>query len=265
MKFLQDITLGQYMPQDSFVHRLDPRVKFFILLILMVTLFFIEAPLKFLLMGLIVFLTIRLSKIPASYVLKGVAPFIWLFLFAACAHFFFTPGTSIRPFPIGFVNVTVEGLVNGTVITLRILLIIVLSSMLTLTTTPLELTTALKRVLSPLKRFKVPVNDFAMMMMLTIRFVPILLLEAQRIINAQRSRGINFETGGLVQRAKKLVPILIPLFNLSFLRADELSVAMICRGYATGRERTSYREVRFSTPDFFALAAVMLVLPFFFI
>lgn len=265
MKFLQDITLGQYMPQDSLVHRLDPRVKFFILILFMITLFFIEAPIKFILMGLFILLIIRLSNIPVGYVLKGVLPFIWLFLFAACAHFFFTPGTSIKPFPIGFVDVTYEGVINGTIITLRIILIIVLSSMLTLTTTPLELTTALKRMLSPLKRFKVPVNDFAMMMMLTIRFVPILLLEAQRIINAQRSRGINFETGGLIQRAKKLVPILIPLFNLSIIRADELAVAMICRGYATGKERTSFRDVRFSMLDLFTILTVLLVLPFFFL
>jgi energy-coupling factor transport system permease protein len=265
MKFLQDITLGQYMPQDSFIHGLDPRVKFIALILFMVTLFFIEAPLKFLLMGLVILLIIQSSKIPLGFVIKGIIPFVWLFLFAAFAHFFFTPGTSIKPFPIWFINVTFEGVTNGTIITLRILLIIVLSSMLTLTTTPLELTTALKRVLSPLKRFKIPVNDFAMMMMLTIRFVPILLLEAQRIINAQRSRGINFETGGLIKRAKKLVPILIPLFNLSFIRAEELAIAMVCRGYATGKERSSFREIRFSTSDLFAITAVILVIPFFFL
>ncbi len=265
MKFLQDITLGQYMPVDSFVHRLDPRTKFILLMVLMIVVFFIDKPLPFLLMGLFIILIIRLSNIPVSSVFRGVVPFIWLFLFAAVAHLFFTPGRSIPPFPIGFVNITEEGLINGVLISVRILSIIILSSLLTLTTTPLELTTALKRVLSPLKAVKAPVDDFVMMMMLTIRFVPILLLESQRIINAQKSRGIDFETGGLLSRARKLVPILIPLFHLSFKRADELAVAMVCRGYATGAERTSFKELRFTARDFISMAVVLLMAPFFFI
>jgi energy-coupling factor transport system permease protein len=262
MKFLQDITLGTYMPVDSLVHRLDPRTKFISLMILMIAVFFVSTPLAFALMGLFILLVIRLSNIPARFVMRGVAPFFWLFLFAAVAHFFFTPGHSIPPFPIGFVDVTREGVVNGLVITTRILFIIILSSLLTLTTTPLELTAALKRILAPLKALKVPVDDFVMMMMLTIRFVPILLVESQRIINAQKSRGIDFETGGLIARAKKLVPILIPLFHLSFMRADELAVAMISRGYGTGRERTSFKEIRFVGRDFVAMAAVGLLVPF---
>jgi energy-coupling factor transport system permease protein len=231
----------------------------------MVSVFFIEAPIKFALMGLITLLVITVSKISIKFVFKGIIPFIWLFLFAALAHFFFTPGHSIPPFPIGFVDVTTEGVTNGIVVTLRIFFIIVLSSMLTLTTTPMELTTAVKKVLSPLSRFKVPVGDFAMMMMLTLRFIPILLVEAQRIINAQKSRGIDFETGGLFERAKKLVPILIPLFFLSFKRADELAVAMTSRGYRTGTDRTSFRELRVSSYDLFALVVATLVTPFFFI
>lgn len=265
MSFLQDITLGQYMPSNSFIHRLDPRVKFFILLVLMISVFFIEAPVKFTLMGLLVLLIITVSKISIRFVVKGIMPFIWLFLFAALAHFFFTPGHSIPPFPIGVVDVTREGVTGGIVVTLRILFIIVLSSMLTLTTTPMELTTAVKRVLSPLSRFKIPVNDFAMMMMLTLRFIPILLLEAQRIINAQKSRGIDFEAGGIFERAKKLVPILIPLFFLSFMRADELAVAMTCRGYRTGVERSSFRELRFSSSDLLALVVAVIIVPFFFL
>lgn len=253
------------MPVDSFVHRLDPRTKFILLMILMIMVFFISKPLPFLLMGCFIVLTITLSNIPVGSVLRGVIPFFWLFLFAAIAHLFFTPGRSIPPFPIGFLNVTEEGLINGVLISSRILYIIILSSLLTLTTTPIELTTALKKVLSPLKAVKVPVDDFAMMMMLTIRFVPILLLESQRIINAQKSRGIDFETGGVFSRARKLVPILIPLFHLSFKRADELAVAMVCRGYATGAERTSFKELRFSKRDFLSMAVVIFLAPFFLI
>jgi energy-coupling factor transport system permease protein len=265
MRILQDITLGQYLPADSIIHDLDPRLKCIVLIVLMVVVFFIEDPLKFTLLGLCVLLIIRLSKIPLTYVLKGIAPFVWLFLFASIAHFFFTPGESIAPFPIWKINVTREGVANGVVVTVRILFIILLSSLLTLTTTPLELTTALKRVLSPLERWKVPVGDFAMMMMLTLRFVPILLMEARRIINAQKSRGIDFESGGLVARAKKLVPIFIPLFHLSFKRADELAIAMTCRGYMTGISRTTYRELRFKRVDLYAGIASLLVMPFFFI
>ena len=264
MRFLQDITLGTYMPVDSFVHRLDPRTKFISLAVLMIAVFFFSTPLTFALMGLFIIFIIRLSKIPFTFVMRGVAPFFWLFLFAAAAHFFFTPGRSIPPFPIGFVDITQEGLINGLVITSRILFIITLSSLLTLTTTPLELTAALKHVLSPLRAFKIPVDDFVMMMMLTIRFVPILLLESQRIINAQKSRGIDFETGGPIARAKKLVPILIPLFHLSFMRADDLAVAMVSRGYATGKERTSFKEMRFTGWDFVSMAVVGLMVPFFF-
>lgn len=265
MKFLQDITLGQYMPVDSFVHRLDPRTKFILLMILMIIVFLIDQPVAFVLMGLLIVLIIRLSNIPIGSVMRGIVPFFWLFLFAAIAHFFFTPGRSIAPFPIGFLNVTEEGLVNGVLVSTRILCIIILSSLLTLTTTPIELTTALKKVLFPLRAFKAPVDDFVMMMMLTIRFVPILLLESQRIINAQKSRGIDFETGGLISRARKLVPILIPLFHLSFKRADELAVAMVCRGYVTGAERTSFKELRFAGRDFLSLAVVGFLTPFFFI
>jgi energy-coupling factor transport system permease protein len=265
MKFLQDITLGQYMPVDSFVHRLDPRTKFILLMILMIVVFFISKPLPFLLMGLFVTLIITLSNIPIGSVLRGIIPFFWLFLFAAIAHLFFTPGRSIPPFPIGFLNITEEGLINGVLVSSRILCIIVLSSLLTLTTTPIELTAALKKVLAPLKAVKAPVDDFVMMMMLTIRFVPILLLESQRIINAQKSRGIDFETGGIFSRARKLVPILIPLFHLSFKRADELAVAMVSRGYATGAERTSFKELRFSKRDFLSIAVVLIMAPFFLI
>jgi energy-coupling factor transport system permease protein len=265
MKFLQDITLGQYMPAESLVHRLDPRVKCVTLFLLMITVFFLDTAIHFSLMGLFIVFVILESKLPLSYVLRGIAPFLWLFLFAAVAHFFFTPGTSLPYFPIGFVNITWEGLENGIVITLRIFFIIVLSSLLTLTTTPLELTTALKWALSPLARLRVPVNDFAMMMMLTLRFVPILLHEALRIINAQKSRGIDFESGGLIERAKKLVPIFIPLFHLSFLRAEELAVAMTCRGYRTGMKRTSFRELRCTASDFVVLVVVGILLPFFFL
>jgi energy-coupling factor transport system permease protein len=253
------------MPVDSFVHRLDPRTKFIVLMILMIIVFFISSFIGFLLMGLFIVLIIRLSNIPVGSVMRGIIPFFWLFLFAAIAHLFFTPGRSIPPFPIGFINITEEGLTNGAVISTRILFVIVLSSLLTLTTTPVELTTALKKVLSPLRAVKAPIDDFVMMMMLTIRFVPILLLESQRIINAQKSRGIDFETGGLLSRAKKLVPILIPLFHLSFKRADELAVAMVCRGYVTGADRTSFKELRFAGPDFLSMAVVLFMAPFFFI
>jgi len=265
MRFLQDITLGQYMPVDSFIHRLDPRTKFISLTVLMVIVFFIDTLLPFLLFGLLIVFVIRLSNIPIGSVARGIIPFFWLFLFAAVAHLFFTPGRSIPPFPIGFINVTEEGLINGVVISTRILCVIVLSSLLTLTTTPIELTRALKKALSPLRAFKAPVDDFVMMMMLTIRFVPILLLESQRIINAQKSRGIDFETGGVFSRAKKLVPILIPLFHLSFKRADELAVAMVCRGYVTGADRTSFKELRFGYRDLLFMAVILFLTPFFFI
>jgi len=257
MKFLQDITIGQYMPGDSFLHRLDPRTKFLSLLLLMIVTFMIKnfLPLAFLL-GLS-FWALRLSALPLAYVLRGVRAFTWLFLFTALVHFFFTPGPSLPLFPLGFVDITWTGLEKGGLVAGQLFLALSLSSLMTLTTSPLQLAHGLEKLIAPLKRFRVPVEDFSMMTMLAIKFIPILLGEANRIIKAQSARGVDFESGNFFRRAKNLVPILTPLFHSVFNRAEDLAVALLARGYVSGAKRTHLHELKMRGRDYWVLTAVV--------
>ena len=257
MKFLQDITLGQYLPGDSFLHRLDPRTKFISLLLLMVVTFLIK---NFTALGLLLgffILALIFSRLPWTYVLRGLRSFLWLFLFTAAIHLFFTPGPSLPFFPLGFINVTWTGMEKGTLVAAQLFLALSISSLTTLTTSPLQLAHGLEKLIAPLKRFHLPVEDFSMMTMLAIKFIPILLGETNRIIKAQSARGVDFESGNFFRRAKNMIPILTPLFHSVFQRADDLAVAMLARGYVSGAKRTHLYELRMKARDYFALAAVV--------
>jgi len=257
MKFLQDITLGQYLPGDSLLHRLDPRTKFLSLLLLMIATFWIQS---FLALGLLwgfFFLSLFMSDLPWNYVFRGVRSFVWLFLFTAVVHFFFTPGPSLPFFPLGFVNVTWTGVEKGAFVATQLLLAILISSLLTLTTAPLRLAHGLEKMISPLKRFHIPVEDFSMMTMVAIKFIPILLEETNRIIKAQSARGVDFESGNIFRRAKNLIPILTPLFHSVFKRADDLAIAMLARGFVSGKPRTHLHDLKMVRRDYVALAAVI--------
>jgi energy-coupling factor transport system permease protein len=257
MKFLQDITLGQYMPGDSFLHRLDPRTKFISLLLLMIITFLIKAFLALALLGAIFFLALILSGLPWAYVFRGVRSFLWLFLFTAAVHLFFTPGPSLPFFPLGFLDVTWPGLEKGVFVASQLFLAILISSLLTLTTSPLQLAHGLEKLITPLKRFHVPVEDFSMMTMLAIKFIPILLGETNRIMKAQSARGVDFESGNFFRRAKNIVPILTPLFHSVFKRADDLAIALMARAYLSGTKRTHLHELKMTRRDYFVLAAVV--------
>ena len=257
MKFLQDITLGQYMPGDSFLHRLDPRTKFISLLLLMIITFLIKAFLALALLGAIFFLALILSGLPWAYVFRGVRSFLWLFLFTAAVHLFFTPGPSLPFFPLGFLDVTWPGLEKGVFVASQLFLAILISSLLTLTTSPLQLAHGLEKLITPLKRFHVPVEDFSMMTMLAIKFIPILLGETNRIMKAQSARGVDFESGNFFRRAKNIVPILTPLFHSVFKRADDLAIALMARAYVSGAKRTHLHELKMTHRDYLALAAVV--------
>ncbi len=257
MKFLQDITLGQYLPGDSFLHRLDPRTKFISLLLLMTLTFLIKAFLALALLGAIFFLALILSGLPWAYVFRGVRSFLWLFLFTAAVHLFFTPGPSLPFFPLGFLDVTWPGLEKGVFVASQLFLAILFSSLLTLTTSPLQLAHGLEKLITPLKRFHVPVEDFSMMTMLAIKFIPILLGETNRILKAQSARGVDFESGNFFRRAKNIVPILIPLFHSVFKRADDLAIALMARAYLSGAKRTHLHELKMTHRDYFVLAAVV--------
>ncbi len=257
MKFLQDITLGQYMPGGSLLHRLDPRTKFLSLLLLMIATFMIQS---FWTLGLLwgcFFLALGLSGLPWAFVFRGVRSFLWLFLFTAVVHFFFTPGASLPLFPLGFVNITWPGVAKGFFVAAQLFLAILFSSLMTLTTSPLQLAYGLEKLIAPLKRFRVPVEDFSLMTMLAIKFIPLLLEETNRIIKAQSARGVDFESGNFFRRTRNLLPILTPLFHSVFKRADDLAVALLARGYVSGSKRTHLHELKMGKRDYWAIAAIM--------
>jgi energy-coupling factor transport system permease protein len=203
------------------------------------------------------FLSLFISALPWGYVFRGVRSFVWLFLFTAVVHFFFTPGPSLPFFPLGYVNVTWTGVERGAFVAIQLLLAILISSLLTLTTAPLRLAQGLEKMISPLKRFHVPVEDFSMMAMVAIKFIPILLEETNRIIKAQSARGVDFESGNIFRRAKNLIPILTPLFHSVFKRADDLATAMLARGFISGSPRTHLHELKMERRDYLSLGAVI--------
>jgi len=256
MKFLQDITLGQYLPGNSFLHRLDPRTKFLSLILLMVVAFTVQDFLSMALLWFLFFVGLAVSGLSWTYVFRGVRSFLWLFLFTACLHFFLTPGPSLPFFPIGFLNLTWTGLAKGGFVAAQLFLAILFSSLMTLTTSPLQLAHGLEKLLAPLKRFRVPVEDFSMMTMLAIKFIPILLGEANRIIKAQSARGVDFESGNFFRRVKNLLSILTPLFHSVFKRADDLAIALLARGYLSGAKRTHLHELKMMGKDYWVLACI---------
>lgn len=256
---LKDITLGQYYPGNSFLHRLDPRSKLLTSLIFM-TCLLLSNKLFLLLVLLGVSVSgVYFSGIPFVRMLKNLRPFFWLFLITFLIHLFTTQGRELIRIPILGFSLSEEGFVNGVSYSLRLGLLIVFAGFLTMTTAPIELTDSLEKLLSPLKRFKVRVHEFALMMTLSLRFLPILILEAERIKNAQLSRGASLE-GNLLRRVKNIVPMILPLFVSAIRRAEDLAVAMEARHYVGGEGRTSFRKLQFRRGDFGLLAFSMVAL-----
>lgn len=243
----KDITLGQYIPGDSPVHRLDPRAKILLTLVLIVTLFLIDGWPGYLVFAGTIFAAAAISGIRARYLAKGLRPLTFILVFTFGLHLFMDPGRTL--FVLGPVKATWEGLVQGVLISIRLALLVVATSLLTLTTSPIALTDGIESLLSPGKAVGVPAHELAMMMTIALRFIPTLLEEADKIMKAQTARGADFETGGIVQRAKALVPVLVPLFVSAFRRADELAVAMEARCYRGGKGRTRLRSLRFTLGD----------------
>ncbi len=247
MAFLNDITLGQYYPGNSFLHRLDPRSKLFASLIFMFCFLLTNDILLILIQGCVFILATYLSKIPAKVITKNLKCFFWLFLITFCIHIF--EFNLSHSFPFLNFKVTEQGILIGLVYTLRLVLLIVFAALFTLTTTPIELTDSLEKLFSPLKRFKLPVHEFTLMMTLSLRFIPILIYETERIKNAQLSRGASLE-GRLLQRVQNIIPMLIPLFISAIRKADELAVAMEARNYMGGTGRTNYNQLVLKRGDF---------------
>lgn len=255
---LRDITIGQFYNADSVIHKMDPRTKILWTLLYMIVLFVIDNPIQY---GLIILFTaviIYMSKVPPRFMLRGLKPVILLVVFTAILNLFMTPGETVI-FSKGVFTFTLEGFYMALKMALRIILLIIGSSVLTLTTTPTVLTGGMELLLSPLKKIGVPVQVFVMMMSIALRFIPTLLEETDKIIKAQTSRGADFENGNPVKKVKAFIPILIPLFISAFRRADELAMAMECRCYNSDAPRTSYRKYIFTKNDMKALIAAVIM------
>ena len=253
---LRDITIGQYYQTDSVIHRLDPRVKLMGTLIFIITLFLGKS--VWLYLGVTVFLAavIKLSKVPVKFIVKGLKAVVILILFSVIFNLFLTEGTPV--FHIWKLTVTKEGIYLAAFMMVRLIFLIMGSSLMTLTTTPNHLTDGLESLLNPLKKFKVPVHEVSMMMSIALRFIPILLEETDKIMKAQIARGADFENGSLIQRAKAMVPLLVPLFIAAFRRANDLAMAMEARCYHGGEGRTKMKPLRYVSRDRVAYAIVIL-------
>ena len=256
---MKSITFGQFYPADSVLHRMDPRMKVVLAVVYIVATFLCKNVLSFALLLLSALGLILLSKIPMKIVLKSIRPILFVMAFTALINVFFTGGETPL-FQWRFINIYLEGVYQAVFMVVRIAVLIVGTGMfLTYTTTPIMLTDALERLLSPLRVLHVPVHEFAMMMTIALRFIPTLVEETDKIMSAQKARGADFTSGSLISRAKALIPILVPLFISSFRRADELATAMECRCYhgGEGRTRMTVRHLRFS--DFAAVAGVVFI------
>ncbi len=258
---ISDITLGQFFPGFSVIHKLDPRTKIILSVLFIVAIFVANNVAAFLLLTLAVIVTIALSRISFKVIFKGIKPIIFILIFTALLNLFLTTGEGEPLVQFWVIKIYKEGIVRAFFMAYRVILLIVGTSiLLTYTTSPISLTDGLESLLSPLKAIKVPVHLFAMMMSIALRFIPTLVEETEKIMNAQKSRGADFSSGGLIKRAKALIPILIPLFVSSFKRADELATAMECRCYRGDKNRTKLVKLTFKVRDFVWILVYVAVL-----
>ena len=256
---LKDVTLGQFFPGESLLHKADPRAKLLLTFVYIITLFLANNIVAFGILFLFSVIMIIISRISLKVILKGFKPVLFILLFTFLINMFFTKG-DILIFDFGFVSLYGEGIYKAFVMSIRILMLINITCLLmSYTTSPIMLTDAIEQLLAPLKRVKVPVHEFAMMMTIALRFIPTLIEETDKIMNAQKTRGADFSEGGLVKKAKSLIPVLIPLFVSSFRRADELAVAMECRCYRGGEGRTRMTTLHYSLRDAVLCVAFILL------
>ena len=259
---IRDITIGQYYPADSVIHRLDPRTKLIGTLIYIISLFCFRSLWGYIAVILFFGIILKLSKVPFRFVVRGLKPILFLLVFTAALNLLWTPGHVIWKW--GILYISWEGLHKSVFMALRLLFLVIGSSLLTLTTTPNQLTDAIETVLEPLKRFHVPVHEVAMMMSIALRFIPILLEETDKIMKAQMSRGADFETGNLIQRLRNMLPLLVPLFVSASRRANELAYAMDARCYHGGEGRTKMKPLKYKKQDLggYGVVAVYVIVLF---
>ena len=248
---LKDVTLGQFFPGSSIVHRLDPRCKLLLTIVYIAALFTAQSYVSYAVMLIVTGVCIALSRIPLKVILRGLKPLWIIIALTAVLNIFFTPGRELVSF--WKITITYEGLVRAVFMVLRITMLIAGTFLLTYTTSPIALTDAMEILFGPLKKLKVPVHEMSMMMSMALRFIPTLIEETDKIMSAQKARGADFETGNLFQRAKAMVPLLVPLFVGSFRRADELAMAMEARCYHGGTNRTRMRILHVQAIDWAAI------------
>ena len=256
---LKDITLGQFFPGNSAVHKLDPRTKLLALVGYIVALFMAKSWISYGVCLVFLAVTIGISTIPLKSIIKGMKPLVMILVFTGLLNLLFTGGDKVL-LSLGPITVTQEGVIRAVLMVARILMLITGTFLLTYTTSPIALTDGLEALLSPLKKIKVPVHELSMMMCIALRFIPTLIEETDKIMSAQKARGADFESGSLMQRVKALVPILVPLFISAFRRADELATAMECRCYQGGAGRTKMKLLRFHREDLYAYGIVALLI-----
>lgn len=256
---IRDITIGQYYPADSVLHKLDPRVKLFAVVIYLIALFSFKGIAGFILVSGFLYAVIKLSKVPFHFMAKGLKAIVILIVITSIFNLFGTAGDMVF-WSWGSLQVTDKGIINAIVMTVRLIYLILGTSIMTLTTTPNQLTSGLETALAPLNKIHVPVHSIAMMMSIALRFIPILIEETDKIMKAQMARGADFEHGNLIQKAKAMVPLLVPLFVSAFRRAEDLAMAMEARCYNGGEGRTKMKPLKYENRDKTAYLVVILFL-----
>ena len=252
---MDNMILGRYIPGNSIIHRLDPRSKLVAMILLIIISFWANNPITNLILFIATGIFVVLSEVPLSFFIKGLRSMFFLIAFTTLFQLFFISGGHVL-FEMGFIKITSYGIEQAGIIFCRFVLIIFFSTLLTLTTMPLSLATAVESLLGPLKRFKVPVHEIGLMLSMSLRFVPTLMDDTIRIMNAQKARGVDFGEGNIIQKVKAMIPILIPLFATSLKRADSLATAMEARGYQGGNGRSQYRQLNWMNRDSIALLFV---------
>lgn len=251
--------IGQYVPGESFIHRLDPRTKILIIFFFVIFVFFANNVWSYSLLTAFTIFTILMTHIPFRYIIKGLTPVWFLIIFTMLLHLFLTKDGPVA-FQLFTISIHWGGIKQGLIISLRFMLLVMMTSLLTLTTSPIDITDAIESLLHPLKKVKFPVHELALMMSISLRFIPTLMQETDKISKAQSSRGVDFRTGPMKERIKAIIPLLIPLFVSAFKRAEELAMAMEARGYQGGDGRSKLRELAYHRIDYISFVCFILVI-----
>lgn len=250
---MNNLIIGRYVPGTSIVHRMDPRAKLLLVFIFVIIVFLANNVWGYALLGAFALTVVLSTRIPIPFILKGLKPILWIIIFTMIFHVFLTKEGTLL-YRIGFIEIYQEGIRQAIFISLRFLFLITITTILTLTTTPIEVTDGMETLFGPFKKLGVPVHELALMMSISLRFIPTLMQETDKIMKAQSARGVDFTTGPLKERVKALVPLLVPLFISAFKRAEELATAMEARGYRGGEGRTKFRILEWSTKDTLLMA-----------